>query len=223
MQSRFGRLTIPALLILFPTASYADVGSLGGIAMVAFTLSAGLWVVLTLLFGLFVCRRFSIRKRLGATILFFFLPVLTLAAALLKEYAFGESTRTVSGITEKPVVVSGVIFPPGSQAEYDQKGGFFGLGADRTLQAIHSPHPVLLGTVPIDGLIFIPETCCDQVRAEVSEHTIVDGWPCGETTFDITPAGPALRSCFLAAAVNWRGKEYQAGSFVDVSAVGSAQ
>ncbi|HDR9573235.1 TPA: hypothetical protein QDC02_007632, partial [Burkholderia stabilis] len=59
--------------------------------------------------------------------------------------------------------------------------------------------------------------CCEQARAEVSAGTVIDGLPCGDTVFDLTPAGPALRSCFLAAPVTWRGNALPAGFYVDLT------
>ncbi|MGS0895425.1 hypothetical protein ACVBGC_23255 [Burkholderia stagnalis] len=202
---------------LLPSIAHAEAGELGGIAMAALTFSSVVWVVLTLLVFLLLLRRLTPWKRFGLTLLFFFLPVLLLGGELLKEYAFGESTSNRTEITTKPMVVLGVTFPPGSRAEYEQTGGLFGWGATRTLETIHGPRPVLLGKVPIDGLIFIKESCCDQARAEVSAGTIVDGWPCGDAMFDLTPAGPALRSCFLAAPLAWHGKQWPAGSYVDLA------
>lgn len=209
---------MPALpLALFPSVSHAEAGELGGIAMAALTVASVFWVVMTLVVFALLLRRMPMPKRLAFTVLFFFLPALLLGGELLKEYALdGYSGR--DEVTTQPLVVLGVTFPPGSHAVYDGAGGFFGWGAKRTLQSIHGPHPVLLGKVPIDGLIFIPENCCDQARAEVSAGTIIDGLPCGDAVFDLTAAGPALKSCFVAAPVVWRGNQLVAGSFVDLTA-----
>lgn len=208
---------MPALLsALFPSMSHAEAGELGGIAMAAFTFSSAVWIVLTLVVFVWVLRRLPLLKRLACTVLFFFLPLFMLGGALLKDYALdGYIDRPE--VTTKPMVVFGATFPPGSQARYNGEGGLFGWGAKRTLQSIHGPHPVLLGNVPIDGLIFIPENCCEQARAEVSAGTVIDGLPCGDTVFDLTPAGPALRSCFLAAPVTWRGNALPAGFYVDLT------
>ncbi|AXF25594.1 hypothetical protein CUJ89_34665 [Burkholderia pyrrocinia] len=214
---------MPALpFALFPSVSRAEAGELGGIAMAALTVASVFWVVLTLVVFVLLRRRMPILKRLACTVLFFFLPALLLGGELLKEYALdGYSGR--DEVTTQPLVVLGATFPPGSHAVYDGAGGFFGWGAKRALQSIHSPHPVLLGNVPIDGLIFIPENCCDRARAEVSAGTIIDGLPCGDAVFDLTPTGPALRSCFMAAPVLWRGNQLVAGSFVDLTAPLSMQ
>ena len=197
VRSRFGPFAMPALLLaLFPSTTHADAGELGVFA----------WFL----------RQMPLLKRLAWTVLFFCLPVLTLGGELLTEYALG-GYRGRDEVTTKPLVVLGATFPPGSHAVYDGEGGFFGWGAKRTLQSSHAPQSVLLGNVPIDGLIFIPESCCDRARAEVTAGTVIDGWPCGETNFDLTPAGPAIRSCFLAAPVTWHGKEWPAGSFVEIA------
>ncbi|MCA8233184.1 hypothetical protein [Burkholderia cenocepacia] len=217
VRSRFGPFAMPALLLaLFPSTTHADAGELGRIAMAAFTFASAVWVLLTLVVFAWFLRRMPLLKRLAWTVLFFCLPVLTLGGELLTEYALG-GYRGRDEVTTKPLVVLGATFPPGSHAVYDGEGGFFGWGAKRTLQSIHAPQSVLLGNVPIDGLIFIPESCCDRARAEVTAGTVIDGWPCGETNFDLTPAGPAIRSCFLAAPVTWHGKEWPAGSFVEIA------
>lgn len=204
-------------LALLPTMSHAEAGDVGSLAVVVLAVYLAIWVAVTVAVFLFLRRRLPMPKRLACTVLFFFLPALLLGGALLKDYALdGYSDR--AEITTKPLEVLSVTFPPGSHAVYNGEGGLFGWGAKRTLQSIHSPRPVLLGNVPIDGLIFIPENCCDRARAEVSAGAVIDGWPCGDTNFDLTPAGPALRSCFLAAPVTWHGKQWPAGSFVDITA-----
>ncbi|MDR0242222.1 MAG: hypothetical protein LBJ65_11535 [Burkholderia sp.] len=214
---RSGKFALPALpLALFPSVSHAEAGELGGIAMAALTVASVIWIVLTVLMFVLVCRRLPMPKRLACSVLFFFMPFLLLGGELLREYALGGYVERPE-VTTQPQEVLGATFPPGSRAVYNGEGGFFGWGAKRTLQSIHSPRPVLLGNVPIDGLIFIPENCCDQARAEVSAGTVIDGWPCGDTMFDLTPAGPALRSCFLAAPVTWHGKPWPAGSFVEIT------
>ncbi|WP_338641563.1 hypothetical protein [Burkholderia pyrrocinia] len=210
-------MTAALLLALVPSVSRAEAGELGGIAMAAFTGASAFWVVMTLLVFLLLLRRMPMPKRVACTALFFFLPVLLCGAELLREYAL-DGYHDREEVTIRSQEVLGVTFPPGSHAVYNGDGRFFGWGAKRTLQSIHSPRPVLLGNVPIDGLIFIPENCCDRARAEVSAGTVIDGWPCGDTNFDLTPAGPALRSCFLAAPVTWHGKQWPAGSFVDILA-----
>lgn len=223
LRSRFGQFALPALLsALFPSVSHAEAGELGGIAMAAVTFSSTVWVVLTVVVFVWFLRRLPLLKRFACTVLFFCLPALLIGGMALWEYALDGYTDRPE-VTTKPLVVLGVTFPPGSQAHYDGAGGFFGWGAKRTLQSIHGPRPVLLGNVPIDGLIFIPENCCDRARAEVSAGTIVDGLPCGDTMFDLTPAGPALRSCFLTAPVTWHGKQWPAGSYVDLTAPPAAQ
>ncbi|MDP9651653.1 hypothetical protein [Paraburkholderia caledonica] len=211
-------LAVSALLfLLLPTVSHAEAGELGGVAVFAVTVCSLIWVTLTLLVFLLFRRRLPILKRIGLSALFLFLPVLLLGGEFLKEYAFGEYTSTRTEVTTKSSDVLGVTFPPGSHAEYEQTGGFFSWGANRTLHAIHSPRPVMLGNVSINAMIYIPENCCGQVRVEVSENVNINGWSCGDATFDLTPAGPALRSCFLTAPRRWRGQQYLAGAFVDFS------
>ncbi|OWJ57689.1 hypothetical protein [Paraburkholderia caledonica] len=220
LRSLLGKFAMPALLLsLFPSASRAEAGELGGIAAAAAIVLLETWVLLTLFAYLVVFRHLPRRKRRSRTLLFFCFPVLLIGGQALWEYAFGDYTSFPTVITKKPMEVSGVNFQPGSRAKYEQTGGFFGWGANRVLQEIHSPHPVLLGNVPIDALTFIPNNCCDEVTAEVSENTIVDGWPCGDARFQLTPAGPALESCFLAAPQMWRGKELPAGYFVNREAM----
>ncbi|NTX30502.1 hypothetical protein HT746_25865 [Burkholderia pyrrocinia] len=223
IRSRFAKLALPALLLApFPSASHAEAGELGGIAMAAVTFSSAVWVVLTLAVFVWFFRRLPLLKRLACTVLFFCLPALLIGGMGLAEYALDGYTDRPE-VTAKPLVVLGVTFPPGSQANYNGAGGLFGWGAKRTLESIHGPRPVLLGNVPIDGLIFIPENCCDRARAEVSAGTIVNGWPCGDAMFDLTPAGPALRSCFLAAPLTRHGKQWPAGSYVDLTTPPIAQ
>lgn len=205
------------LFSVIPSLSYADVGSLGGVVVFFATAAGAIWIVLTLLAFLLFFRRFALLKRLGLTVLFFFLPALLLGGELLKEYAFGEGYAQKTEVTTKPLAVLGVTFPPGSHVEYEQTGGFFGWGADRTLQNISSPHPVMLGHVPITGLLFVQNNCCNQVRAQVSEGVTVNGWPCGDTTFDLTPSGPVLHACFLTTPHTWKGDTYLDGAFVDFS------
>ncbi|AWV05043.1 hypothetical protein DM992_37920 [Burkholderia sp. JP2-270] len=57
----------------------------------------------------------------------------------------------------------------------------------------------------------------------MSVGTIVDGWPCGDAVFDLMPAGPVLKSCFLAVPLTWHGKQWPAGSYVDLTAPPIAQ
>ena len=219
VRPHFGRLAVLALLFtLFPAVSHAEAGELGGIAVFAVTAACVIWIVLTLLLFLLVLRRVPMLKRLAASVFFLFSPILMLGAALLKEIAFGDSMSQKTEVTKKPMVVLGVTFPPGSRTEYDQKGGFFGWHADRTLQAIHSPHSVMLGNVPIDGMIFIANNSPGEVRVEVSAGGTVNGWPCSDTTLNLTPTGPVLQSCFLAAPHTWHGQQYGEGVFVDFSA-----
>jgi hypothetical protein len=204
------------LLVLFPSASYAEAGELGGIAMFAFNAFLVLWVGLTLLL-LVLLRKLSWGKRLGWGALFLFSPVLLLALALLKAYAFGESTDEVTELTRQPLTVYGATFPPGSRASYDQSGGFFGWHAERTLLEIHGPGPVLMGKLHIDGFIFIQNNSGNEVRVELSPGEAIDGWPCGDTTVDLEPNGPVFQSCFLATPYSWHGRLLSAGVFVTTS------
>lgn len=139
------RAMLSLLLVLFPLTSRADVGSLGGVVVIAFTIFATLWAFLALIVFLSLGRKLSLRKRFGWATLFLLSPVLLLGVELLAEYASGEGITRKTEITREPLMMYGVTFPPGSQADYEQTGGFFGWHAQRTLQHIRSPHPVLLG------------------------------------------------------------------------------
>ncbi|WP_414448041.1 hypothetical protein AB4851_00925 [Burkholderia sp. 22PA0099] len=215
---RLGALVLPPLA-LFPSASRADVGSLGAVAMAAFTVFVAIWGGLTLFVGLWLCRRLSVVKRLAWSALFFCLPAIYLAVSLLSSYALGEGTRLRTEVTKQPLEVSGVTFPPGSTADYEQTGGLFGLGAQRTLQAIRSPHPVPVGNVFVDAFIFIPQNSGDTVRVDLSPGQTIDGWPCGgDSTLHLTPAGPKLAACFLAGSREWKGRLLQPGAYVDLDA-----
>ncbi|MBN3724528.1 hypothetical protein [Burkholderia sp. Ac-20379] len=217
-RPRLGAL--PALLLaLFPSIGRADVGSLGAIAEAAFMAALAIWSALTLFVGLWVCRRLSVVKRIAWSALFFCFPAIYLAVTLGAGYALGEDTRNVDELTTRAIVVSGVTFPPGSTAEYEQTGGVFGLGAHRTLQSIRSPHPVPLGNVRVDAFTFIPQNAGDEVRVDISPGQTLDGWPCeGDAVLHLTPAGPKAASCTLGASHMWRGQWLQPGAYVDLDA-----
>jgi hypothetical protein len=134
---------------------------------------------------------------------------------MLKEYAFGEGYAEVTKTTRAPLVVASATFPPGSHAHYEQKGGFFGWRAQRTLLDIQSPQPILLGNIRISGLMV--DQYSDQIRLTLSADQVIDGWPCAaaaEADIYLTPSGPALQSCWLAAAHAWHGQVVPAGAYV---------
>jgi hypothetical protein len=202
------------LLAFFPLTAQAEAGELGGLAVMAMEVFAVFWVASTLLLFLLPLRRLSVGKRFGFTALFFFSPAIWLALALLKDYAWGETATDKTVITTEPLTLYGATFPPGSEAEYEQTGGFFGWHAQRTLQNIHGPHPVLMGKLRIDGFIFIPANREDEIRVQLSAGETIDGWPCGDTMVDLTPNGPVLKSCFLSAPRVWQGQSLPAGAYV---------
>lgn len=205
--------------MLLPSTSYADVGSLGALGLAAFTVLVAIWGGLTLFVGLWLCRRLPVLKRLAWSVLFFCLPAIYLAVSLFASYALGEGTRLRTEVTKHPVAVSGVTFPPGSTAEYEQTGGVFGLGAQRTLQSIRSPHPVPIGNLRVDAFIFIPQNSGDMVRVDLSPGQVIDGWPCGDdSTLHLTPSGPKLAACFLSGSHEWKGRVLRPGAYVDLDA-----
>jgi hypothetical protein len=209
------RTVLPLLwLALFPVVSHAEAGELGGIALFAFTAFLVFWGGLTLLVFLLALRKLSLGKRLGLSVLFLFAPVLLLSLELLREYAFDESASEVTEITRKPLILYGATFPRGSSASYEVTGGFFGWHAQRSLQEIHGPGPVVFGKLHIDGFIFIPGNSGNDVRVVLSAGETIDGWPCGDTTVTLEPGGPVLQSCFLTAPHTWRGQLLPAGAFV---------
>ena len=220
IRSHFGRLAMVALLFaLFPAMSHAEAGELGGIAVFAATAACVIWSVLTLLLFFLILRRVPMLKRIAASVFFLFSPILLLGAAVVEEIAFGESTTQKTEITKKPMVVLGATFPPGSRAEYDQRGGFLGWHADRTLQAIHSPYPIMLGNIPINGMIYIANNSTGEARVELSPGGNVNGWPCdSDTMLNLTPTGPTLRSCYLVAPYTWHGKMYPQNTYVYIGA-----
>ncbi|MDB0571402.1 hypothetical protein LBW59_11540 [Ralstonia solanacearum] len=213
------RAMLSLLLVLFPLTSRADVGSLGGVVVIAFTIFATLWAFLALIVFLSLGRKLSLRKRFGWATLFLLSPVLLLGVELLAEYASGEGITRKTEITREPLMMYGVTFPPGSQADYEQTGGFFGGHAQRTLQHIRSPHPVLLGDIHIDGFIFIPGNSGNTIRLLLSAGHTIDGWPCNDATVQIEQGRPILLSCFLAAPRMWHGRLAPAGAYVTFEGV----
>jgi len=184
----------------------------------AVTIVAALWGTATLVVFLLLRRKLSLAKCLGSSVLFFISPGLLLALAVLwsfaMKYSFGEGEIYKTKHTREPLAVYGVDFPSGSRVEYEQTEGFFGWRANRTLRHIHSPHPVLLGNIHIDGFIFIPNNYGNTVRLLLSDGQTLDGWPCGETTVNIEHGTPRLESCFLAAPHTLRGKLVPAGTYI---------
>ncbi|MDO3623344.1 hypothetical protein Q3O98_19905 [Ralstonia pseudosolanacearum] len=208
------RAKLALLLVLFPLTSHADVGSLGGVVATAFTMFATLWGTLTLFMFLLLGRKLALGKRLGWTALFLLSPVLLLGLALLAAYALGEGITDKTEITREPVMVYGVTFPPGSQIDYEQTGGFFGWHAERTWQHIRSSHPVPLGNIHIDGFIFMPQNRGNTIRLLLSAGQTIDGWPCGDTTVNIEQGKPILLSCFLTAPRMRHGQLMPAGAYI---------
>lgn len=209
-------LLAPALALL-PAVARADVGSLGGVAMIALGVLAAIWVALTLLVFVLPRRSLSVGKRLAWAVLFLVSPVLLFSAVVLKEYVLDERVTYVSQVTRKPLFVAGAMFPPGSRADYEQEGRLFG-HRRRTLQSIHAPQAVSLGGVRIDGLAY-DASSRDEIHLELSEDQVIDGWHCVAgggigTTMDVTRQGASLRSCTLAAAREWQGRMVPAGSHV---------
>lgn len=224
IRSNLGKLTMPALLLfLLPTTSYAQVGSgnlvYWAVGFFIFCLLA--WVILTALVFRACLRRYrqqSMWKRLGLPVLFFFVPVLLVWSSF--QDPFGGSIRFYTEITNKPVEACGVTFPPGSEAKYQQTGGFFGWRAKRTLTDIRSPHPVLLGNIKISGIIYIHNYCPSTARVILSENQTIDGWPClagRDVTITLTPSGQALRLCSLSEPHRWGEKLLPAGTHIIIN------
>ena len=205
------------LLFLLPTTSYAQIGPHPE-NLVYFLIGLCIaWVILTLLILLVCllrCRQWSMWMRLGLPVVFFFSPILLFGLPFLEDYAFGKIPRSKTEITHMPTEVYGVTFPPGSEASYQQEGGFFGWHAKRTLIAIHSPHPVLLGNLSISAFIEIPSFSGNQARVILSEDETINGMPCGNTVVNLTPSGPTLDSCKLLKPIRQGDKLLPAGMTV---------
>lgn len=226
IQAQIKRAMLPVLLFLFPLTSNAGVGSLGSVAVTALKIFAALWGSATLAIFLLLRRKLSLVKCFGWSMLFLFSPVLLQALAILwgvtVGYALGAIGTDRVEHTRAPLTVYGVVFPLGSRIEYEQTGGFFGWRAERALQHISGPHPVLLGNIYIDGFTYIPNNSGNTIRLRLSAGQTVDGWPCGgDTTVDVGHGAPRLRSCFLAAPHMWRGKLVPAGTSVYVTPDGT--
>lgn len=208
--------TLPALLfLLLPAICYADVGDVGRVAMFAIGIFLVMWGGLSI--GVFLAnrRQVSARKRFGLACLFFVSPAVCLMLVLGEEYAFGDSYTQVTETTGRPLVVAGITFPAGSRAHYEQKGGFFGWHAQRTLLDIHSPHAISLGDVHIDGLKLDPFS--EDVTLDLSGDQTIEGWPCAASFGPImshAPSGFVLKSCWLTAPREWRGQLIPAGTNV---------
>ncbi|MDB5775188.1 MAG: hypothetical protein JWP38_1321 [Herbaspirillum sp.] len=215
-MKRIQSVMLPALLLaLFPPSSRADVGNLGGLVQVALTISGLVWVGLTVTVFVLLRRRLSAGKRVVGSVLFFFAPVLFVALASFKEYAFGEYTTEVTETTREPLAVAGTVFPAGSRAHYEQTGGFFGWRAQHTLLDIHSARPVWLGTIRIEALTLDRDS--DQLTLNLSGDQVLNGWLCAGGEYTLmwtTPKGLQLDSCWLAASREWHGETVPAGTYV---------
>ncbi|CAL8479616.1 hypothetical protein [Caballeronia sp. S22] len=208
-------LLLALLLTLFPLSSRADVGNLGALAIPALSVAATVWALLTVFAFFLLRRRLTLAKRISASILLFFSPVLWLALIGLKGYAFGEFYSEVTETTHEPVSAASATFPPGSRAHYEQTGGFFGWHARRELLDIQNPQPVKLGDLRIDGLKL--DRYSAQLHLSLSQNQMLDGWLCaaGEYTIvDATSNGYELNSCWLAAPREWHGKSVPSGTYV---------
>jgi hypothetical protein len=206
-----------AALVLFslPTICHADVGDLGRVAVVAIGIFLALWGGLSVGVFLLSRRRWAGWRALALASLFFVSPALLIVLILFKGYALGEYPAEVTEATSQPLAVAGITFPIGSRVRYEQTGGVFGWHARRKLLDIHSPHPLSLGGIRIDGLQL------HQFSADVSIYLsgdqTIEGWSCA-ATFDPVmsraPSGFALQSCQLAVPHIWRGEVIPAGTFV---------
>ncbi|HEX7934055.1 MAG TPA: hypothetical protein VF573_13410 [Paraburkholderia sp.] len=217
---------LPALiLVLFPLTSRADVGSLGGVVLIAFWIALAIWSGLTL--GVFLLfRRLKGVLRIGVTAAFFLSPVLLGAVTLLKDELFDEHTVQVEESTQGPLTVAGATFPAGSVAKYEQTSSMFnqhilpGWHMRRALLEIHSRSPVLLDHVRITGLRF--DEGSNDIYPDLDGDQIIDGWNCAAGPFgpklSLTAGDPQLRSCWLSASRQWHGQVVPAGA--NVSRVG---
>jgi hypothetical protein len=187
----------------------------------ALCIALAIWSGLALLVFLLL-RRLNGVLRLGATVLFFFSPVLLGAMTLLREELFDEQTVQVEESTRGPITVAGATFPPGSLATYEQTGSMFGQHVlsgrhtRRALLEIHSPSPVLWSEIRITGLKFSEGS--NVILFYLEGDQIIDGWSCAAAPFgpelDPTPRGLRLRSCWLSAPRQWHGQLVPAGANV---------
>ncbi|MEK6350055.1 MAG: hypothetical protein V4764_21410 [Burkholderia sp.] len=195
------------LLALFPATSRADVGDLGAIVDVVLMAGLVIWGAVALFVGLWVCRRQSVLRRVGWSVLVFCFPAICVGVMLGAGYLLDQSTRNVTELTKRPVDVLDATFPAGSTAVYEQTGGLFGWGGRRTLLSIRSPQPVLLDNVRVAALTSIPQGLSNEVRVDISPSQTLDGWPCeGDAVLDLRPTGATPLGCTLSAAHLWHGQ-----------------
>lgn len=161
------------------------------------------------------CFKLSLFKRIGWTVFFFCTPVLYTTLSDFEDYAFGKHITYVTEITSEPMEVAAATFPVGSCAHYERTGGLFDRHAQRTLVDIHSPTPVSMDAIRIDGLR--PVVGGNSLMVNLSGDQILDGWSCAGGEYTIvqpTPTGTRLNACWLAVSQVWQGQTIPAGTYV---------
>jgi hypothetical protein len=195
----------PLALLLGPTACYAEAGELGGVAVLAAWVLGAIWLVLAgLLYLGLRWLKLSSAKRAAIALFAFAAPFLLLGGATGVGFLIGGLGMQTTGNSSVPVTIAGVTFPAGSRVLYEQTAAR-GFWNRRPVSVLYSAVPATIGLVKITGLKTSDDGSPFEVSVQLNEDQNINGWLCRQginewMDLSLTPAGPLLRSCWLAGA-----------------------
>lgn len=206
------RAGLPLVMASIPATCMAEAGEAAGAIDAVLTIAKyelG-WTLLSIIvFLLLRLCKISNNKRVALSFLFW------ISQLYLPELAFklyGEAGTHVAEQVTKPVVLAGVTFPAGSQADYVRLGGGFWR---RKLVEVTSASPVKLGSWEITHLN-LKEPYGDIAYAWLVRPETIDEWPCGKWAgFELGAARPRLYSCELVRPRSIGDLVWPPGTFVD--------
>lgn len=184
---------VPAFLALMAVAATmpvhaANMGALGELVLYGAAAVAVVWCLLSA-FVFYCLRRLVAWKQWSLSLGFLVLPAGWLAMDIAIEHLLGQpgGVESVMASTQS-VTLAGVVFPAGSQLDYEQEG----MGR-RHLRGALAQEPLSLGDLRILGLRLTHSPDERRLEIRLSEAQAVDGWLCAtERDVLVTRAGNRL-------------------------------
>lgn len=113
-------------------------------------------------------------QRVGITLLLFLLPPVLLASNMGMDWLKGSpGGRKFEAESKQAVTLVGVVFPPGSELEYEEDGHF-----GRTLIGATASTPLALGTLQVTGIWLSNPPDESHLRLNLPSPQSIDGWFC---------------------------------------------
>jgi len=124
----------------------------------------------------------------GMTLLFFLAPAVPLTAVLMLFFE-AQATDSPDPVSKQAVTLAGIVFPAGSELEYEQYGK-----GDNKLIGVQASAPLSLGPLSVTGIKLVDPPGEERLRVQLASPQTIDGWHCNpDATVEVTRINMAAR------------------------------